>query len=251
MSERPPETLGYVRASRKKQENSPEQQRATIDRYAAAFDLGEVKFYNDPAKSGRRLDLAERPAGKALLDRARAGDTIIVTKLDRMFRRTRDALATVEALRDRGVALHILNFGGASINTGSPIGKLFLTMMAGYAEFEADMISERTREGLADRKRRDVRHSRHAGYGFKWVREKDSETGKPKLVRAPNPAEREVMGQIVKWRMSSPAYSWEVICDNLRKHKILTPEGKPWTISRIRRACHAEHVLQAREGVKP
>lgn len=95
---------------------------------------------------------ADRPKFKEVLTKLEAGDTLIVTKLDRFARSTVDAINTVKALFDRGVKVHVLNMG---LIEDTPTGRLILTIMSGFAEFERDMIVERTQEGKAIAKQRE------------------------------------------------------------------------------------------------
>lgn len=104
--------------------------------------------------SGRNKE--DRPEFNKLLDTVKNGDTIIVTKLDRFARSTKDALATIEQLNEKGVGLIVLNMGGDKVDTTTAIGKLMVTILAGIAEFEADMIKERQLEGIALAKERGV-----------------------------------------------------------------------------------------------
>ena len=97
--------------------------------------------------SGRSL--THRTQFSALLDRVAIGDTIVVTKLDRFARSTQDALNTMATLTERGVSLVVLNMGGDVVDTSTAIGKLLITVLAGIAEFEADLIKERQIEGIA------------------------------------------------------------------------------------------------------
>ncbi|RKJ30403.1 recombinase family protein, partial [Butyricicoccus sp. 1XD8-22] len=69
---------------------------------------------------------------------------------------TKDALATIELLNEKGVGLIVLNMGGDKVDTSTAIGKLMVTVLAGIAEFEADMIKERQLEGIALAKERGV-----------------------------------------------------------------------------------------------
>ena len=88
----------------------------------------------------------ERPEFSALLDRLQPGDKLIVTKLDRFARTAVEGGAIVKALHEKGVTIHILNMG---IADNSPMGKLMVTMLLAFAEFERDMIVERTQSGKA------------------------------------------------------------------------------------------------------
>jgi DNA invertase Pin-like site-specific DNA recombinase len=95
---------------------------------------------------------ADRPQFKEVLAKLEVGDTLVVTKLDRFARSTVDAINTVKGLFERGVKVHVLNMG---LIEDTPTGKLILTIMSGFAEFERDMIVERTQEGKAIAKQRD------------------------------------------------------------------------------------------------
>ncbi|WP_346655054.1 recombinase family protein [Bacillus sp. SYJ] len=68
---------------------------------------------------------------------------MVVTKLDRFVRSTKDALNTIEYIDSKGVSLIVLNLGGDKIDTSTEIGKLLITVLSGIAEFEADIIKER------------------------------------------------------------------------------------------------------------
>lgn len=99
-----------------------------------------------------------------LIEKIVAGDTIIVTKLDRFARSTKDALHTIDHLNSMGVHLIVLNMGGMPVDTSTAIGKLMITMLAGIAEFEADMIRERQIEGIIEAKARGVYKGRPHTY---------------------------------------------------------------------------------------
>mgnify|MGYP000627032470 CR=1 FL=1 len=88
----------------------------------------------------------DRPELLAMLEFVREGDTVQVTKLDRLARNTRHLLEVSEYLQNKGVALNILNIG---INTATPTGKLMLTMIGAIATFEREMMLERQAEGIA------------------------------------------------------------------------------------------------------
>ena len=96
---------------------------------------------------------AQRPQLEAALDFLREGDTLVVTKLDRLARSTRHLLEIVETLEQKRVALRVLDFGGSEIDTRSPQGRLTLTVFGAFAEFERALMLERQREGIEKAKR--------------------------------------------------------------------------------------------------
>ena len=103
-----------------------------------------------------------RPQFNKLLSRLQPGDTLIVTKLDRIARSTQQGCALVRELLDRDVRINVLNLG---IMDNSPTGKLIRTILFAFAEFERDMIVERTMEGKAiARERENYREGRPKKY---------------------------------------------------------------------------------------
>lgn len=88
----------------------------------------------------------QRPQFLKLLERMERGDTLIVTKLDRLGRNAMDVRATVDTLADRGIKVHCLALGGVDLT--SPAGKMTMGVIAAVAEFERDLLIERTQSGL-------------------------------------------------------------------------------------------------------
>ncbi len=144
---------GYARVS------SPTQ---SLDTQVAQLTaVGCEKIFQEKL-SGRSL--THRTQFAALLERVTMGDTVVVTKLDRFARSTQDALNTMATFTERGVSLVVLNMGGDVVDTSTAIGKLLITVLAGIAEFEADLIKERQREGIAAAKVRGVYKGRPRTY---------------------------------------------------------------------------------------
>jgi len=131
-------TIGYARTSTTEQVAGFEAQLETLRRE------GCTKVFQEQVSS-----VGDRPQLRACLDYLREGDTLIVTKLDRLARDTRHLLDMVETLTAKGVTLRILSM---NIDTSTPTGKLMLTMLGGIAEFEREMMLERQREGIAKAK---------------------------------------------------------------------------------------------------
>ena len=128
---------GYARVSTKGQDkygNGLEVQEKQL------IDNGAVTIYYE-SFTGTKKD---RPELNKLLSVLREGDTVVVTKLDRIARSTRDGLDIIEELLSKGVSINILNMGKFD---NSPTGKLMRTVFFAFAEFERDMIVQRTSEG--------------------------------------------------------------------------------------------------------
>lgn len=90
---------------------------------------------------------SERAGFGKLLNKLEAGDVLVVTKLDRLGRNAMDVRGTVEALAGMGVRVHCLALGGVDLT--SPAGKMTMGVIAAVAEFERDLLIERTQSGLA------------------------------------------------------------------------------------------------------
>lgn len=94
----------------------------------------------------------DRPEFNKVLVELQEGDTLVVTKLDRFARSAVEGIQTVKSLFVRGVKVHILNMG---LVENTPTGRLVFNILSTFAEFERDMIVERTQEGKALAKQRD------------------------------------------------------------------------------------------------
>jgi DNA invertase Pin-like site-specific DNA recombinase len=133
--------IGYARTSTTDQQAGLEAQ--LRDLKAA----GCRKVFSEQASA-----VGERPQLEATLDYAREGDTVCVTKLDRLARSARHLSELVDRLERKGVTLRILNFGGDPVDTRGATGRLMLNMFAAMAQFEREMMLERQREGIAKAK---------------------------------------------------------------------------------------------------
>lgn len=89
---------------------------------------------------------SERKGFNLLLDRMEAGDVLVVTKLDRLGRNAIDVQSTVQLLEGKGIKVHCLALGGVDLT--SPAGKMTMTVLAAVAQFERDLLIERTQAGL-------------------------------------------------------------------------------------------------------
>jgi DNA invertase Pin-like site-specific DNA recombinase len=130
--------IGYARTS-------TTEQLAGLD--AQVRDLnaaGCKKLFQEQVSS-----VAEREQLDAALEYAREGDTLVVTKLDRLARSARHLSEIIDTLEGRGVALRILNLGGDTVDTRGATGRLILNVFAAFAQFEREMMLERQRDGIA------------------------------------------------------------------------------------------------------
>src|ERR1041385_8011722 len=111
----------------------------------------------DLPREGFRFN-QQRPEFQRMLDQIRPGDTIVVWKLDRLARSTRDLLNTMETIHETGGKFQSISEPWA--NTTTHVGKMIMTVFAGIAEFERDLIRERTGAGREAAKQRGVRFGR-------------------------------------------------------------------------------------------
>lgn len=121
---------------------------------ATLTGAGAAKVFQETA-SGAKTDRRELAR---LLARLEAGDVVLVTRLDRLARSTRDLLNTLATITDRGAGFRSL--GDAWADTTTPHGRLMLTVLGGLAEFERELILSRTREGRARAKAQGVHMGR-------------------------------------------------------------------------------------------
>ena len=125
--------IGYCRVSTKDQ--------SMIAQLDQLHKAGCEEIFEEQV-SGRDM---KRPVLKKMLDYIRKGDTVIVTKLDRLARSTKDLLDIAECIGKKKADLKVLNI---HLDTRSPTGKLMLTMLGAIAEFERTIMLERQREGI-------------------------------------------------------------------------------------------------------
>jgi len=138
--------IGYMRVSKADGSQANDLQRDAL--IAAGVDVAHL--YEDRA-SGKRED---RPGLIACLKALRPNDTLIVWKLDRLGRDLRHLINTVHDLTGRGIGLKVLTGHGATIDTTTAAGKLVFGIFAALAEFERELIAERTTAGLASARAR-------------------------------------------------------------------------------------------------
>lgn len=132
--------VGYMRVSKADGSQSTDLQRDALLSAGVETDA----LYEDKA-SGKKED---RPELASCLKALRSGDTLIVWKLDRLGRDLRHLVNIVHDLTERGVGLKVLTGQGAAIDTTTASGKLVFGIFAALAEFERELISERTKAGL-------------------------------------------------------------------------------------------------------
>lgn len=154
--------IGYARVSKSDGSQVLDLQRDAL----VAAGVMPAQIWDDRA-SGARED---RPGLEACLKALREGDVLVVWKLDRLGRTLRHLVDLVEALNGRGIGLKVLAGQGAEIDTTTPAGRMVFGIFASLAEFERDLIRERTMAGLVSARARGRKGGRRHGLTRAQVR---------------------------------------------------------------------------------
>ncbi len=155
-----PRRIGYIRVSTRAQ--TPDRQ---IEALRAECDELNIEYVSAVADA--------RPVFDNVIISLQPGDSFVVMDLDRAFRSSIDAILTAEHLRQINVTFRILSM---AIDTSTPEGELYYTIVAGYAQFERRIISRRTKEGLAAARARGVVLGRRPKLTETQIRAAHSET---------------------------------------------------------------------------
>jgi DNA invertase Pin-like site-specific DNA recombinase len=212
--------VAYCRVSTGKQDLSLEAQEKKIRQYAKLQGLELVDVIRERATSGT-VKLAKRPEGAAQLV-ADGVCHIIALKLDRLFRNASDTLTCVEEWQEAGISLHLVDMGGQSINTGSSMGKILVTMLAGFAEFERNLISERTGAAITHLKAHGEVYN-HIPFGY---RSEGGQMVDGKLVGAKLVADVDEQATILRMRQwKDQDISYARIAEMLNVEGVQTKQG--------------------------
>lgn len=215
----------YIRVSTADQAEhgvSLDAQRERLSAYAVACGLDVVAVVREEGISGT-VPLADRPEGSRVAEMVSSGKVrhVIALKLDRLFRSAVDALATTAEWDKSGIALHLVDMGGTSLNTGSAMGRMMLTMMAGFAQFERDLTAERTTAALSHKKANGAAYSPTP---FGKTREGDA--------LLDNEEEQGIITRIRAWR--EEGFSLRGIASRLNDEGVSTKQGRTWHASTVR-----------------
>jgi site-specific DNA recombinase len=214
---------GYVRVSTEEQARegvSLENQGAKIKAYCELNDFELLEIFTDAGLSAKNLN---RPGINKILQMARNKeiDAIVVYKLDRAFRSTIDALEVTSELDKCGVGFHSIN---ERLDTKSPLGRFFFTLIAGIAEMERGIIGERTSDAL----KRKIEKGEHLGQVPFGYQIEGSEL-------IPFLPEQEII-KLAK-ELRGRGYTFQAIADEFKSRGIRTKRGKnqwyPTTIKNI------------------
>jgi len=168
------QAIGYIRVSTADQSDngvSLKDQAEKIKDYCKFKEFDLVDIIEDKGISAG-IPLSERPGGQELEQMVADDDIdiIVSVKLDRLFRDAVDCLNTSKSWDEQGKALHLLDLGGGTLDTSTAMGRMFLTMSAGFAEMERNLVKERTKTALAYKKKNKEVYS---GIPFGYDRKND------------------------------------------------------------------------------
>lgn len=230
--------LGYIRVSSSDQakddRSSLQVQTDIIEGYARTrgVDKYDVQIYSDAGVSGATR-LAHRPAGEKLLADMQPGDTVVASKLDRMFRSAVDATRNFELFQAKGVDLILFDISHEPISKG--VGKLIMTILAAVADMERVRIADRTADGRRKKKERGGPVGA-VPFGYRKVGE-----GRSALLEL-DPREQEAMA------LMRDAYQNGLplarIPEALANRGHLSRAGKPFTTMAVRRVVTREETAQ-------
>jgi len=229
--------IGYGRVSTVDQADSEAIQtdqlrkRYDVDFAEHGYEWGGVLF--DRGVSGR-TPLSQRPLGAELCKRLKKDDMVLIAKLDRGFRSLHDMLNCMANWRELGIGLTVLNLG---VNSSKPEGRFMLHILAALAEFERDLIAERTREAAALRRAQGRPVAGPPPYGFKILKRH----GQKRLY--PDPAQRALGSKIVKWR-DVDGFTWEAIYLHMHQVGLRRPNGREYALGTIRNYYFKELALR-------
>lgn len=220
--------IGYVRVSTDKQDNSIDAQEKLIRAQATlkGVELSEVIIDRDEFSGN-----LDRPGVIKVLSlvKSRRVQAVIIAKLDRLTRSTRDAIDLIELFGKKGVALISV---AESLDTESPMGRFFVRMIASIAELEREMICSRTVAGMQNLKAQGL-PAGTAPYGWANV---NTHAADGKLIRAPLvevPSEQDTLARMKDLR--SQGFSLQKIAARLNEEERTTRRGTPWVFQYVDR----------------
>lgn len=220
--------ISYIRVSTVEQSQegvSLAAQKEVVRSYAKFRGFELVHEISDEAISAS-IPLFERPGGLELLEHLNQGQAkaVIAFKLDRLFRDAGDCLTVTKRWDKRGISLHLVNLGGQVVDTSTAMGRFFLTVMAGVAEMERNLISERTQVAMAHLKAQNRRVG-NVPYG--------KSLAKDGLHLVVNPQEQAAIELAVK--LSKEGKSLRAIARALKAQGIVNRKGEQFHSEQIRR----------------
>lgn len=226
--------VGYIRVSTQEQASegvSLDAQRDKLKSYCKGIGVRLAEVFADEGISGGTMERPGLQAALRALQRGRV-NTLVVVKLDRLTRSVKDLCLLVEEYfaKDQYDLISVCGM----VNTHTAAGRLMILNLANYAQYERELISERTREAMQPMKAQGVRLG-VAPYGYRHSHQLDH---KGRRILEPVAAEQEVIRQIVAWR--AEGHQWLTIASMLKEKGISSRRGKEWVPSVISKLMERE-----------
>ena len=235
---------GYGRASTAAQVGSPETQKAIIRDYCQRAGLPfKDEFFIDPATSGK-VPIGERPAGKLLLQNLKRGDHIVVARLDRLSRSITNFARILETIEGLGVTLHVCDIPGGELNPNNHIGRLLISILVAFADYERRLNSIRVQEGNASLRSEGHVFGERPKFGYRFRKQWSDRLKKHIKVVEPHPDEQRVLRKMLEMRVKGA--SQQQIADWLNhKAKIRGRRGGWWHQPNVARALQTAYKALA------
>jgi DNA invertase Pin-like site-specific DNA recombinase len=227
----------YARVSTDKQEHGKEAQVDRLMRWAEGQEVGGVFVDEDVSAHSTRLQ--DRPAGKQLWDRLESGDVVAATKMDRMFRRLADMASTIDAWKQLGIRLVLLDM---DVDISTPHGRAFAGWSAVAAQLESELHGQRKREVYAHLKAAGVPYATIRPYGWS-VATKPRKGRRPERYYVVNDDERGVARRINELREAE--VPWEKITLDLFHDGVRQASGRPYSL------CDVYYLVRAAKAGYP
>ena len=220
--------VGYIRVSTTEQATegvSLDAQHAAVTAYCTMRGFDLVAIVADEGVSAGKL-LETRPGGAELLETIKGREIahVVAYKLDRLFRDAADCLNTTRDWDKAGLALHLVDMGGQAVDTSTAMGRFFLTVIAGAAEMERNLISERTTAAAAHKRSIGERISGEAPFGYRF--DDDNQV-------IPDEQEQEILNIIRQLRAAK--LSFQKVANELAARGFTTRRGTKYS----RQGVHA------------
>jgi len=238
--------IAYIRVSSQRQADigvSIAAQMRRIKEYAKfkGLSLDEIDILIEKGVSGG-IPIWDRPVGRKLKQKLMTGEYshLITMKLDRMFRLVSDMLATVDELKDANISFHIVDMNGEAVDTSTPMGRFFLTMMGAMAEMERGLISERTQMGMNQLK---ADHKKFTHSIFGWDVD-------PNGMLVPNWLEQSHIDYMV-WQIDINGMSAASVARSLNRQGITGKRGGQWQGNAVTRVISNKFHLERKKFPLP
>lgn len=214
----------------------------------------EFEILEDPEVSAKHA-FFERKSGKWIGTYIQPGDAMVITKIDRAFRRTKDALHVLDKFLDRNIGMHVLDLGGNSVDFNTPIGRFFFSMLVAFAELERGFAAERTKAAMAVLKGQGRKNQPRGKIGFKWK----YEPTKHAWFATPDDDALAIMKNFYEWHVENGMSENHIAQHMNNVLKIHNRWGqkknhgqtrRPWQIPTIKNWIQAEHERRINEGAR-